>query len=723
MMLGVGVSMLGFILLVLQEKVAQELGLSQEFPSHMFLQQEPSSRAPEVRQEAKECIEPPQSGTDRATRKRKAESHGNVSGTKAGTSAESSTGTFPSTPLHNLLSRLREIEAELICADEADTEFGSGETVAPAVPPAVPLAVPPAVTPPAPPAAAPPVPPAVAQPPAQSPGDSRWHHTSAELQAVLQEGSARYQQCDFAAAAAKFSTALELCSKGFATEDPLKSSPDDISRLSSWIESMLVICYLKLEQPGLALHHSHRSAMVAQYLYILAEGARLDTSDLLQLYWQAMTQEALRREVSFSVLYTPFEKEDKADKIKEANKTFAEKHPHYVQHIFTDPHGIHLLPEKAESHPGQQYLLTLGFRNKEIGKTVEKFVTQKLPVFPGQKITFSPSMEEGAETFWQNTVKKIMAVMAFIGSTKIKDERGPCARAIEQFHHASLLSHLQRGEEQAQVMTQAMAELATAPYLQRVSQEDGKLLQSLMADAVDILAGRTGEHAWTKIQKVTACSKGQESSLLLGVLYHREEEMYRFLEETILLRKREVVTGITIAMLLGLGATGTATGVSAFVTQHQRLSQLQMTIDEDLLRIEKSISSLERSISSLSEVVLQNRRGLDLLLMQQGGLCAALREECCFYADHTGVVRDSMAELRGRLAQRKREREAQQGWFESWFNQSPWLATLVPTLIGPLTMILLTLIFGPCILNKLVSFVRRRLEKVDILFVERMQLP
>ncbi|RMC19796.1 hypothetical protein DUI87_03361 [Hirundo rustica rustica] len=207
------------------------------------------------------------------------------------------------------------------------------------------------------------------------------------------------------------------------------------------------------------------------------------------------------------------------------------------------------------------------------------------------------------------------------------------------------------------------------------------------------------------------------------VLYHQEEEMYRFLEETILLRKREVITAITIAMLLGLGATGTATGVSALVTQHQRLSQLQMTIDEDLLRIEKSISSLERSISSLSEVVLQNRRGLDLLLMQQGGLCAALREECCFYADHTGVLQDSMAELRGRLAQRKRNREAQQGWFESWFNQSPWLATLVPTLIGPLTMILLTLIFGPYLLNKLVSFVRRRLEKVDILFVEHMQLP
>ncbi|NWR44236.1 SPT16 protein, partial [Regulus satrapa] len=132
-----------------------------------------------------------------------------------------------------------------------------------------------------------------------------------------------------------------------------------------------------------------RSAMVAQCLYVLAEGAALETSDLLQLYWQALTQEALSREVSFSVLYTPFEKEDKADKIKEAHRTFAEKHPDFVQHIFTaDPHGIHLLPEKAEFHPGQQYLLTLGFRNKEIGKDVEKFVTRKLPVFPGVPTCF-----------------------------------------------------------------------------------------------------------------------------------------------------------------------------------------------------------------------------------------------------------------------------------------------------------------------------------------------
>ena len=99
------------------------------------------------------------------------------------------------------------------------------------------------------------------------------------------------------------------------------------------------------------------------------------------------------------------------------------------------------------------------------------------------------------------------------------------------------------------------------------------------------------------------------------------------------------------------------------------------------VQFNQAISHLGKSSTSLSEVVF----------LQQGRVCVALGKECCFYADHTRVVRESMAKVREGLVQRKREREAQQRWFESWFQRSPWLATLISTLLGPLIVLLLIL--------------------------------
>ncbi|XP_038604104.1 spermatogenesis-associated protein 16 isoform X2 [Tachyglossus aculeatus] len=345
------------------------------------------------------------------------------------------------------------------------------------------------------------------------------------LQVTLKDASSCYRQKKYALAAGQFRTALELCSKGAALGQPFEASAEDISSIASFIETKLATCYLRMRKPELALNHAHRSivlnpayfrnhirqatvfrflgryseaarsAMIAHYMYWLSGGSDQHISHLLKLYWQAMIEEAVTRAESFSVMYTPIAVKVRADKIDKVKEIFMKMHPAYVDYIYTDLQGLHVLPQTGDwsTSPTQYYLLTLGFKNKDDGKFLEKLSNRSLPTFTDDAVRHMERMG-----------KKILPILDFIRSTKLNGSFRGCSGVIEKLQYASFLSQLHHVKEQYQVINQAMAELATIPYLQDLGQQDVELLQSLMADALDTLEGRRNhkECVWNKIQKI-----------------------------------------------------------------------------------------------------------------------------------------------------------------------------------------------------------------------------
>ncbi|XP_077017176.1 spermatogenesis-associated protein 16 [Tamandua tetradactyla] len=356
------------------------------------------------------------------------------------------------------------------------------------------------------------------------------------LQVALKDASSCYRQKKYAVAAGQFRTALELCSKGAALGKPFEASAENIASVASFIETKLVTCYLRMRKPDLALNHAHRSialnpayfrnhlrqatvfrcleryseaarsAMIADYMFWLCGGSEQYISKLIKLYWQAMIEEAITRAESFSVMYTPFATKIRPDKIEKVKEVFTKTHPVYVDYIYTDLQGLHVLPQTINwlSFPPQQYLLTLGFKNKEDGKFLEKISNRKLPTFMEHKTPFGLLTREDTVRHMETMGKRILPILDFIRSTQLNGSFCVCSGVMEKLQYASLLSQLQRVKEQSQVINQAMAELATIPYLQDISQQEAELLQSLMADAMDTLEGRRNdkERVWNTAQKV-----------------------------------------------------------------------------------------------------------------------------------------------------------------------------------------------------------------------------
>jgi hypothetical protein len=71
---------------------------------------------------------------------------------------------------------------------------------------------------------------------------------------------------------------------------------------------------------------------------------------------------------------------------------------------------------------------------------------------------------------------------------------------------------------------------------------------------------------------------------------------------------------LTPLVILGMGvAARVSTGTTALIWMPHYFEELRSAMSQDLQALEQSLLELEESVASLSEVVLQNRRGLDLL--------------------------------------------------------------------------------------------------------------
>jgi hypothetical protein len=146
-----------------------------------------------------------------------------------------------------------------------------------------------------------------------------------------------------------------------------------------------------------------------------------------------------------------------------------------------------------------------------------------------------------------------------------------------------------------------------------------------------------------------------------------------------------------IPLLIGLGITaGIGTVIGGIVSSVSYYNQL--------------------SADPLTSVILPNWRGLDLLTAENSGLCLFLNEECCFYVNQSGIVRDMAQQLQDQVTHRRQELENSWNRWSSIWNWSSWLLPLYSLLF----MLLLVIVFGPLILKAITHFISSQMEAIKL---------
>jgi hypothetical protein len=157
-----------------------------------------------------------------------------------------------------------------------------------------------------------------------------------------------------------------------------------------------------------------------------------------------------------------------------------------------------------------------------------------------------------------------------------------------------------------------------------------------------------------------------------------------------------VATGISV---------GAGTGIAGITTSMTQCNTFTSQFRSDFQEMTETVLTIQKQIDSLAAVVLQNWWGLDLLTAKEGGLCLFLQEECCFYVNQYGIVKNNIYELQADMKYCSDHEISGSGNFEN----SIWKWIL--PLITPFLVMFLALLFAPCLINLVSTLLQQQIQK------------
>nr|ADE43690.1 env protein [Human T-lymphotropic virus 3] len=158
-----------------------------------------------------------------------------------------------------------------------------------------------------------------------------------------------------------------------------------------------------------------------------------------------------------------------------------------------------------------------------------------------------------------------------------------------------------------------------------------------------------------------------------------------------------IAVWLVSALAVGTGIAGGTTGSLSLASSRSLLHE----VDQDISHLTQAIVKNHNNILRVAQYAAQNRRGLDLLFWEQGGLCKAIREQCCFL----NISNTHVSVLQERPPLEKR---VITGWGLNWdLGLSQWAREALQTGITLLALFLLLILVGPCVLRQLQALLFR----------------